>query len=120
MQQCQDVLSLCSATPPVRKPTSVAWDKGTDFEGTWNLYSDGLNGPATGPITENQYAYAMTPSPDPEMDLIQFIFAEHSAIGEDCVIYTKGFFGDRVVTGYTPVPLAQNDGMPLFIGVNQS
>ena len=118
-QQCQDVLSLCSAKPPVRKSTYVAWDKGTDFEGTWNLYSDGLNGPATGPITENQYAYAMTPSPDPETDLVQFIFAEHSAIGEDCVIYTKGFSGDRVVTGYTPVPLAQNGGMPLFIGVNQ-
>ena len=117
--QCQDVLSLCSAKPPVRKPTTTSWDKGTDFEGTWNFYSDGLNGPATGPITENQYAYAMTPSPDPETNLIQFIFAEHSAIGEDCVVYTKGFFGDRVVTGYTPVPLTQNDGMPLFIGVNQ-
>ena len=60
----------------------------------------------------------MVPSPDPDTGLIQFIYAEHSAIGEDCVIYTKGF-GDRVVTGYTPVPLAQNDGMPLFIGVNQ-
>ena len=118
-QQCQDVRSLCSATPPVRKATYTSWDKGTDFKGTWNLYSDGLNGPATGPITENQYAYAMTPSPDPETDLVQFIFAEHSAIGEDCVIYTKGFSGDRVVTGYTPVPLARNDGMPLFIGVNQ-
>lgn len=119
-QQCQDVQSLCSATPPVREATTTSWDKGTDFEGTWSFFSDGLNGPASGPITENQYAYAMTPSPDPETDLAQFIFAEHSAIGEDCVIYTKGFFGDRVVTGYTPVPLAQNDGMPLFIGVNQA
>ena len=118
MHQCQDVLSLCSAEPPWRKSTYVEWDKGRDFEGTWNFYSDGLNGPATGPITEDQYDYAMTPSPDPKMGLIQSIFAEHSAIGEDCVIYTKGF-GDRVVTGYTPVPLAQNDGMPLFIGVNQ-
>lgn len=117
--QCQDVLSLCSADPPVRKATTTSWDKGTDFEGTWNFFSDGLNGPVHGAITENQYAYAMAPSPDPESGIIQFIFAEHSAIGEDCVIYTKGFFGDRVVTGYTPVPLAENDGMPLFIGVNQ-
>lgn len=118
-QQCQNIEALCSATPPIRTPTYESWDKGTDFEGTWNFYSDGLNGPATGPITENQFAYAMAPSPDPETDLVQFIYAEHSAIGEDCVIYTKGFSGDRVVAGYTPVPLAQNDGMPLFIGVNQ-
>lgn len=118
-QECQDIVSLCSAKPPSRSSTYESWDKGTDFEGTWNFLSDGLNGPVSGPTTENQHAYAMVPSPDPETDLIQFIYAEHSAIGEDCVIYTKGFFGDRVVTGYTPVPLAQNDGMPLFIGVNQ-
>lgn len=118
-QGCQDIESLCSAKPPSRSSTYESWDKGTDFEGTWNFYSDGLNGPATGKITENQYAYAMTPSPDPDTDTVQFIYAEHSAIGGDCVIYTKGFFGDRVVTGYTPVPLTQNDGMPLFIGVNQ-
>ena len=118
-RQCQDVLSLCSATPPVRNSTYVPWDKGTDFKGKWNFVSDGLNGPVSGTTTENQHGYAMVPSPDPETRLIQFIFAEHSAIGDDCVIYTKGFFGDRVVTGYTPVPLAQNDGMPLFIGVNQ-
>jgi hypothetical protein len=117
-QECQDIVSLCSAKPPQRSSTYESWDKGTDFKGTWNFVSDGLNGPASGPTTENQHAYAMTPSPDPETELIQFIFAEHSAIGEDCVIYTKGF-GDRVVTGYTPEPLAQNDGMPLFIGVNQ-
>ena len=117
-QECQDIVSLCSAKPPSRPPTYESWDKGTDFKGTWNFLSDGLNGPVSGPTTENQHAYAMVPSPSPDSDLVQFIFAEHSAIGEDCVIYTKGF-GDRVVTGYTPVPLAQNDGMPLFIGVNQ-
>jgi len=116
-QECQDIVSLCSAKPPSRSSTYESWDKGTDFEGTWNFLSDGLNGPVSGPTTENQHAYAMAPSP--EMGLIQFIYAEHSAIGEDCVIYTKGFSGDRVVTGYTPVALAQNDGMPLFIGVNQ-
>lgn len=117
-QECQDIVSLCSADPPSRSPTYEDWDKGTDFEGTWNFLSDGLNGPVSGSTTENQHAYAMTPSPDPETDLIQFIYAEHSAIGEDCVIYSKGF-ADIVVAGYTPVPLTQNDGMPLFIGVNQ-
>lgn len=117
-QECQDIASLCSADPPSRPPTYEAWNKGTDFKGTWNFLSDGLNGPVSGSTTENHHAYAMVPSPDPETGLVQFIFAEHSAIGEDCVIYTKGF-GDRVVAGYTPVPLTQNDGMPLFIGVNQ-
>ena len=117
-QECQDIVSLCSAKPPSRSSTYESWDKGTDFEGTWNFLSDGLNGPVSGPTTENQHVYAMTPSPDPDTGLVQFIYAEHSAIGEDCVIYTKGF-SDRVVAGYTPVPLAQNDGMPLFIGVNQ-
>ena len=61
----------------------------------------------------------MTPSPDPVTELIQFIFAEHSAIGEDCVVYAKGFFGEQVVTGYTPESFTKGDGMPLFIGVNQ-
>lgn len=116
--ECQDIVSLCSANQPAHIPISKQWDKGTDFEGTWNFVSDGLNGPASGPTTESQHAYAMLPSPDPDTGLIQFIYAEHSAIGEDCVIYTKGF-GDRVVTGYTPVPLTKKDGMPLFIGVNQ-
>lgn len=117
-EECQDIVTLCAGSPTARVSTYESWDKGTDFEGTWNFLSDGLNGPVSGPTTENQHAYAMVPSPSPETGLIQFIYAEHSAIGEDCVIYTKGF-GDRVVTGYTPVPLAQNDGMPLFIGVNQ-
>jgi hypothetical protein len=117
-EECQNIESLCSAKPPQRRSTYESWDKGADFKGTWNFVSDGLNGPASGPTTMNQHEYAMVPSPDPETGLTQYIFAEHSAIGEDCVIYTKGF-GDRVVTGYTPEPLAQNDGMPLFIGVNQ-
>ena len=115
---CQDIVPLCAGQKMARPLSYVAWDKGTDFEGTWNFLSDGMNGPASGSITENQYLYAMVPSPSPDTGIVQFLYAEHSAIGDDCVIYTKGF-GDRVVTGYTPVPLAQNDGMPLFIGVNQ-
>lgn len=117
-QDCQDIATLCAGEPTPRISTYTSWDKGTDFEGTWNFLSDGLNGPVSGPTTENQHAYAMVPSPSPDTGIVQFIYAEHSAIGEDCVIYTKGF-GDRVVTGYTPVALSQNDGMPLFIGVNQ-
>jgi hypothetical protein len=60
----------------------------------------------------------MAPSPDPDSTIVQFIFAEHSAIGEDCVIYTKGFNADRVVAGVTPIVLSVSDGMPCFIGVN--
>lgn len=117
--QCQDIVSLCSANPPIRIGRSEIWDKGSDFEGKWNFVSDRLGGPAFGPTTADQHDYAMAISPDPETGLIQAIFAEHSAIGEDCVIYTKGFGDERVVRGYTPVQLAKNDGMPLFIGVNQ-
>jgi hypothetical protein len=117
-EQCQDIESLCAGKAPIRKPTSVSWDKGTDFKGTWNFYSDGLNGAASGETTEQQHAYAMAPSPDPETNLVQFIAAEHSAIGGECVLYTKGFNGEQVVTGYTPVPLGAHE-MPLFIGVNQ-
>jgi hypothetical protein len=60
----------------------------------------------------------MVPSPDPDTQIIQFIYAEHSAIGEDCVIYTKGFNAERVVAGVTPISLSTGDGMPCFIGVN--
>lgn len=118
-EQCQNIEALCSAKPPTRTPTLEVVDRGSDFSGTWRFMSTGLSGAASGVSSEGQHAYAMNPSPDPDTNSVQVLNAEHSAIGEDCVIYTKGFFGDRVVTGYTPVPLAQNDGMPLFIGVNQ-
>lgn len=117
--ECQDIVSLCAGTTPIRVPSHVQWNKGVDFKGTWNFFSNGLNGPAFGPITQGEYEYAMAPSPDPDTMDTQLIYAEHSAIGEDCAIFTKGFFGERVVMGYTPVPLIDSDGMPLFIGVNQ-
>ena len=118
-QECQDIVSLCSADPPKHPNSYTSWDKGGDFEGTWNFYSNGLFGPASGSTTQVEHERAMAQSPDPDSGIVQFMYAEHSAIGDDCVIYTKGMNGDRVVTGYTPVALAQNDGMPLFIGVNQ-
>ena len=116
--QCQDVVSLCSAKAPIRKSTSSNWDKGADFEGKWHFMSDGLYGPVSGPINQNQFEYAMSPSPDPLTDIAQFIFAEHSAIGEDCVLYTKGFNAEMVVTGFSSTPILPTDGMPTFIGVN--
>jgi hypothetical protein len=117
-EECQEILPLTSANPPNHVATYTSWNKNQDFKGTWNFYSDGLFGPASGPITQNQFDYAMVPSPDPDTQIIQFIYAEHSAIGEDCVIYTKGFNAERVVAGVTPISLSTGDGMPCFIGVN--
>lgn len=119
MMQCQDVLSLCPNVAPRRVPTFLAWDKGKDFWGKWHFYSDTLGDQPWGNITEGQLAYAMTPSPSPVLGMVQSIKAEHSAMGDACVIYTKGFDGEKVVDGYVPDPVNAPDGYPVFIGVNQ-
>lgn len=117
LTQCQNVDHL--GTPPQRFGYNTNWDKGQDFTGTWNFVSNGLFGPASGPISSINFDKAMTPSPDPATNLIQGIYATHSAIGDDCVIYTQGFVGPRVVAGYLPITLTPGNGMPTIIGVNQ-
>ena len=111
--------SLCSGKPPIRTPYYKGWDKGYDFEGNWHLVSAGLHGKVKGPLTSNQFEYAMSPSPDPETDMVQFICAQHSAIGDDCVMYMQGFFGERAIKGIIPTnTLTASEGYPVFIGVN--
>ncbi len=118
-EECQDVVSLCSGKQPIRTPYYKGWDKGNDFEGNWHLVSAGLHGKVKGPLTSNQFEYAMSPSPDPETDLTQFICAQHSAIGDDCVMYMQGFFGERAIKGIIPTnTLTASEGYPVFIGVN--
>jgi hypothetical protein len=118
--QCDNVVALCS-TPPVRTPRSTGWDKGGDFEGTLTLYMSGLNGPKKFPLTQNQFEYAMVPSPDPETELIQFIFAQSSGIGDDSSIYQTGMSGNYTtkVDGYVPTAVQPADGFPAYIGVMQ-
>lgn len=115
---CADIASMCSGKAPYRPLESVRWDKGRDFEGTWNFISEGMYSMASGPVTEGAHDYAMAPSPDPETGLVQFIGADYSSLGERCVIYTKGFSADMVVDGYAPARLDNTDGKPAFIGVN--
>lgn len=93
---------------------STSWDKGRDFQGTWNLVA-AAGGMRSGPTDEILHEYAMRPSPDPETGSVQQLFAMKNAIGSDTLMYTKGFAAGLVVEGYTPVP-AQNMGA--FIGVN--
>jgi len=94
---------------------STSWDKGRDFQGTWNLVA-AAGGMRSGPTNEILHEYAMQPSPDPDTGSVQQLFAMKNAIGSDTLMYTKGFVAGLVVEGYTPVP-AQN--MCALIGVNQ-
>lgn len=108
-----------SGSGSIRPGTSSMWDRGNDFQGTWNLVMHGVNGIESGTINESEYDYAMRASPDP-ISGTQNIHAESSGIGEDCAIYRRGFFGAYVANGYTAGPInLQNDFMPAFIGVNQ-
>lgn len=119
LEECDDIEAACSGKPPTRIPRSTSWDKGSDFKGSWHFLSDGLAVPDKGDITSNQFEYAMSPSPDPETDLIQNIGATHSAIGEDCVLYQQGFQGPVKMYGNAVGSLgADITGLPTFIGVN--
>ena len=116
---CQDIESLCSGSPPARKSTYKAWNKGHDFSGDIAFWSHGSNGAIRMGLTENEYLHVMTPSPSPDTGNIQFAYAQHSALGDDCLMYSRATLGERHVRGYVPEPLGEQDGFPAFIGVNQ-
>ena len=106
------------------KPTSyVPWDLDGDKRASAYLISPGYGGPLALPITYSQVSnHWMTPSPDPETQIIQFIYAEHSAIGNDMLVYAtnlSSYRGEKRTYGYAPDSIGPNDGYPAFVGVNK-
>lgn len=115
---CDDIESLCSASPPVRTPWQKLWDKGTDFKGDWYYIGTGVFGQEQGEHSAEMHGSIMNPSPAPDTGFIQYMYAGHSALGEDCAFHMKGYSGGMLKVGSTSVKTESDDGLPTFIGVN--
>ena len=123
LEICQDVDPFIGQ-PEMPKPTShVSWDLGADSRANLYLISPGYGGPLSIPVTASQvFNHWMTPSPDPVTQIVQFIYAEHSAIGNDMLVYAtnlSSYQGGTRTYGYAPDSIGPNDGYPAFVGVNK-
>lgn len=122
-------LSICqvidSFNAPISQPpaTSTAWNLGQDEQASLTLVSPGYGGPLELPLTYSQLDnHWMHPSPDPDTGEPQHIHAEHSALGNDMLVYDTNLSTTASEVrsyGYTPEQLSANDGHPCFIGVNK-
>jgi len=106
-----------------KTPSSTSWDLERDERASLFLISPGYGGPLSIPVTASQvFNHWMTPSPDPLSGDVQFIFAEHSAIGSDMLVFAtnlSSYQGERRALGYAPDSINQKDGFPTFVGVNK-
>lgn len=122
LTMCENVNNF-NIPPEVRVGSSSSWNKGPDESAKLKLFTPGFGGGIDIPVTYSQVAnHWMTPSPDPETSIVQFIYAEHSAIGDDLVVYATNlstYTGENKHRGYTPENFTSADGFPCPIGVNQ-
>jgi hypothetical protein len=123
LQLCQSVDSYIGLPPKRYPPSSTYTDYGTDQTAALFLVSAGYGGPVKIPLTYAQFTnHWQTPSPDPETGIVQFITAEHSAIGSDLVVYQTGlssYDSGQKAVGYAPENIDGTGGYPCIIGVNQ-
>ena len=122
-------LQICQIVDGFNQPgmgkssSNTNWNLGGDEKGSLYLISPGYGGPLSIPVTASQvFNHWMTPSPDPETQIIQFIYAEHSAIGSDMLVYAtnlSSYQGEKRTYGYAPDSIGPNDGYPAFVGVNK-
>lgn len=122
-------LRICEIVDGFNQPgmdktgSSTNWDLGGDEKGSLYLISPGYGGPLSIPVTASQvFNHWMTPSPDPLTQIVQFIHAEHSAIGDDALVYAtnlSSYPGETRTYGYVPDSIGPNDGYPAFVGVNK-
>lgn len=108
---------------PVREPVISFPEFGTVADTDLTLNSPGYGGPLAIPLTASQFFdHWMIPSPDPVTRAVQFIYAEHSAIGNDMLVYAtnlSSYQGEKRTYGYAPDTIGPNDGYPAFVGVNK-
>lgn len=105
------------------KTTSFStWNLGEDSRAVLKLVSPGHGGPLEIPITFSEFANKwQAPSPDPQTFIIQFIYAEHSAVGIDLLVYYDNLSvasPNVRVFGSAPDTINNADGFPCIVGVN--
>ena len=122
LQLCQIVDSF-NSPPPTRTSSSQTTILPLEGDAKLFLMSPGYGGPLQIPVTHSQVVnHWMTPSPEPVTRTVQFIYATHSAIGADMLVYSTNlstYVGEIRSYGYSPDSINQNDGHPAFVGVNQ-
>lgn len=117
---CAPVLGVCSNTVPPRPTASSSFDNGRNTSTKAYLRSPGHNGPIVLDIGYGQVENRWNmPSPDPDSGTVQNIYAQHSAIGQDCLVFYKDLagWGDQDYRGYTPEVIRLNENVA-FVGVN--
>lgn len=106
---------------PVRAAVTTTTEGAVEESAALELFTPGYGGALTLFVTADQvFDYWMSPSPNPESAVPQFIYAEHSGIGDDAVIYATGLstYATEVRWhGYTPDVVTEE--YPAFIGVNR-
>jgi hypothetical protein len=122
-------LEVCQIVDGFNQPgvdktsSSTNWNLEGDERASLYLISPGHGGPLSIPVTASQFFdHWMLPSPDPLTRNVQFIYAEHSAIGNDALVYAtnlSSYQGETRTYGYAPDSIGPNDGYPAFVGVNQ-
>lgn len=122
-------LTICQIVDGFNQPgmdktgSNTNWNLQGDEKGSLYLISPGYGGPLSIPVTASQvFNHWMTPSPDPITQIVQFIYAEHSAIGNDMLVYAtnlSSYQGEKRTYGYAPDSIGPDDGYPAFVGVNK-
>jgi primosomal replication protein N len=122
LQICQIVDGFNSPAPN-RQASITTTTLPVEGDAKLFLMSPGYGGPLAVPVTHSQVVnHWMTPSPEPVTQTVQFIYATHSAIGSDMIVYSTNlstYAGEIRSYGYTPASINQDDGHPAFVGVNQ-
>lgn len=122
-------LSLCqtidnfNSIPLMDKTTSYStWNAGADQRASLKLVTPGHGGPVSIPLTYSEFANKWSaPSPNPETFIIQHIYAEHSAIGDDLVVYYDNLSvasPNVVKIGFSHDSINNDTGFPGIVGVN--
>ncbi len=95
---------------------------GPDSRAELKLVSPGHGGPVSIPLTFSEFSNKwQAPSPDPETFIIQFIYATHSSLGADLLIYYDNLSvasPNVVKIGFAPDTITNADGFPCVVGVN--
>lgn len=107
---------------PRRTTSDTSWNLGGDAVASLFLMSPGHGGPLQIPVTPSEvFNHWGIPSPDPDTHIVQSIAAEHSALGNDMLVYDtnlSSYTGETKNYGFSPDAFTDADGFPTFVGVN--
>lgn len=119
---CQSIDHFNSVVPMDKTPTYSTWDRGADQRAALKLVTPGHGGPVSIPLTYSEFDNSWSvPSPDPKTMIIQHIYAEHSAIGDDLVVYYDNLSvasPNIVKVGFSHDSIDNDTWFPGIVGVN--